>query len=52
MLRNVTQAKFRQSIDAVAETRSVLSGRKREPASAADSGRKPSQVFKDAAAVA
>jgi CHAD domain-containing protein len=28
MLRNVTQAKFRQSVDAVAETRAVLSGKK------------------------
>jgi CHAD domain-containing protein len=28
MLRNVTQAKFRQSVDAVAETRAMLSGKK------------------------
>jgi CHAD domain-containing protein len=28
MLRNVTQAKFRQSVDAVAETRAALSGKK------------------------
>ena len=33
MLRNVTQAKFRQSVDAVAETRAALSGKKAEPAS-------------------
>jgi CHAD domain-containing protein len=31
MLRNVTQAKFRQSVDAVAETRAALSGKKSEP---------------------
>ena len=30
MLRNVTQAKFRQSVDAVAETRSALASKKRE----------------------
>src|SRR5271170_5637589 len=35
MLRNVTQAKFRQSVDAVAETRATLSGKKSEPGSAA-----------------
>jgi hypothetical protein len=28
MLRNVTQAKFRQSVDAVAETRAALSSKK------------------------
>jgi CHAD domain-containing protein len=31
MLCNVTQAKFRQSVDAVAETRAALSGKKSEP---------------------
>lgn len=31
MLRNVTQAKFRQSVDAVAETRAALSAKKSEP---------------------
>jgi len=31
MLRNVTQAKFRQSVDTVAETRAALSGKKAEP---------------------
>jgi CHAD domain-containing protein len=43
MLRNVTQAKFRQSVDAVAETRAALFKKKTEsiPAIAA-SGRKPS----------
>jgi CHAD domain-containing protein len=43
MLRNVTQAKFRQSVDAVAETRAALSGKKFEPGSAAVTPvRKPS----------
>jgi CHAD domain-containing protein len=43
MLRNVTQAKFRQSLDAVAETRKALSSKKPEPAPAASaSGRKQS----------
>jgi len=43
MLRNVTQAKFRQSVDAVAETRKALSSQKPEPAPApAASGRKQS----------
>jgi CHAD domain-containing protein len=43
MLRNVTQAKFRQSVDAVAETRAALSSKASEPARAAASpGRKPS----------
>jgi len=43
MLRNVTQAKFRQSVDAVAETRAVLSSKKPEPVRAASAqGRKPS----------
>ncbi len=40
MLRNVTQAKFRQSVDAVAETRAALSGQKREPSRAVTSSRK------------
>jgi CHAD domain-containing protein len=43
MLRNVTQAKFRQSVDAVAETRAALSGKKSEPGPTAVSpARKPS----------
>jgi CHAD domain-containing protein len=43
MLRNVTQAKFRQSVDAVAETRAVLSNKKAEPVHAAAApSRKPS----------
>jgi len=42
MLRNVTQAKFRQSVDAVAETRAALSGKKSGPAHAASpQSRKP-----------
>lgn len=43
MLRNVTQAKFRQSVDAVAEARAALSGKKPGPAFAtAVPSRKPS----------
>jgi CHAD domain-containing protein len=42
MLRNVTQAKFRQSVDAVAETRAALFGKKSEPVRAAVPSRKPS----------
>jgi len=43
MLRNVTQAKFRQSVDALAETRTALSTKKSEPAPpAAAPGRKHS----------
>jgi CHAD domain-containing protein len=43
MLRNVTQAKFRQSVDAVAEIRVVLSTKKAEPVHAAAApSRKPS----------
>lgn len=42
MLRNVTQAKFRQSVDAVAETRVALSGKKSELAAPAVPSRKPS----------
>jgi CHAD domain-containing protein len=43
MLRNVTQAKFRQSVDAVAETRAALAGKKSEPIRAAGvPSRKPS----------
>src|SRR5580658_2121728 len=43
MLRNVTQAKFRQSVDAVAETRAALAGKKSEPIRAvAVPSRKPS----------
>jgi len=42
MLRNVTQAKFRQSVDAVAETRAALSGKKSGPPHAASpQSRKP-----------
>jgi CHAD domain-containing protein len=53
MLRNVTQAKFRQSVDAVAETRAAISNQRRDPASAANSGRKPVQdALKDTSAVA
>jgi CHAD domain-containing protein len=43
MLRNVTQAKFRQSVDAVAETRAALTNKSSEPAPAArPPSRKPS----------
>jgi CHAD domain-containing protein len=43
MLRNVTQAKFRQSVDAVAETRAALSAKKSEPMHAvAAPSRRPS----------
>src|SRR5580658_2377439 len=43
MLRNVTQAKFRQSVDAVAETRAALSAKKSEAIHAiAAPSRKPS----------
>ncbi|MGA8489840.1 MAG: CHAD domain-containing protein [Terriglobales bacterium] len=43
MLRNVTQAKFRQSVDAVAEARAAFSGKKSEPVrAAAVPSRKPS----------
>jgi CHAD domain-containing protein len=42
MLRNVTQAKFRQSVDAVAETRAALSGKKSEPVHTVAPPRKPS----------
>jgi CHAD domain-containing protein len=52
MLRNVTQAKFRQSVDAVAETRAALSGQKREPSRAATSSRKSDQETKVTPAVA
>jgi CHAD domain-containing protein len=51
MLRNVTQAKFRQSIDAVAETRAALSGKSSEPtAKTAAPTRKPSTGTTEAAA--
>jgi CHAD domain-containing protein len=51
LLRNVTQAKFRQSVDAVAETRATLSSLRREPTSS--SGRKPSlDLLKNTSAVA
>jgi CHAD domain-containing protein len=54
MLRNVTQAKFRQSVDAVAETRAAFSSKKTEPPrAAAVPGRKPSsQAGETSAAVA
>ena len=43
MLRNVTQAKFRQSVDAVTETRAALFSKKSEPVrAAAVSSRRPS----------
>ncbi len=43
MLRNVTQAKFRQSVDAVAETRASLFGKKSQAIDAAAApARKPS----------
>jgi CHAD domain-containing protein len=43
MLRNVTQAKFRQSVDAIAETRAALSIKKAEPIhETAAPSRKPS----------
>lgn len=43
MLRNVTQAKFRQSVDAVAETRTSLFGKKSQAVEAAAApARKPS----------
>jgi CHAD domain-containing protein len=51
MLRNVTQAKFRQSVDAVAETRAALSGKKSEPVQAvAAPSRKPSGATAGASA--
>ncbi len=54
MLRNVTQAKFRQSVDAVAEIRAAISGKKAEPVRVgATPSRKPStESFEVAAAVA
>jgi len=53
MLRNVTQAKFRQSVDAVAETRAALSSKKSEPAHAiAPPSRKPSVGSADPSAAA
>ena len=55
MLRNVTQAKFRLSVDAVAETRAALSGKNLELVSGdgASSRKPPAQpVSKAAAAVA
>jgi CHAD domain-containing protein len=42
MLRNVTQAKFRQSVDAVAETRAALSGKSEPIRDSAAPSRKPS----------
>jgi CHAD domain-containing protein len=54
MLRNVTQAKFRQSVDAVAETRAALSTKRSEPAHAtiAPSRKPPTQSAAATAAVA
>jgi CHAD domain-containing protein len=49
MLRNVTQAKFRQSVDAVTETRTAVFGKKSESVHApAESGRKPSTASAEA----
>jgi CHAD domain-containing protein len=51
MLRNVTQAKFRESVDAVAETRAALSGKKSEPVpKAVTASRKPSTASPEATA--
>jgi CHAD domain-containing protein len=51
MLRNVTQAKFRQSVDAVVETRVALFGKKSEPIHAAVApGRKPSTASAETSA--
>lgn len=51
MLRNVTQAKFRQSVDAVAETRAALSSKKPEPVQpVAVPSRKPSTASNGATA--
>jgi CHAD domain-containing protein len=51
MLRNVTQAKFRQSVDAVAETRAALCIKKSDPVHAAGSpNRKPSTTSAEAGA--
>ena len=54
MLRNVTQAKFRQSVDAVAETRAALSTKRSEPAHAtiAPSRKPPTESAAATAAVA
>jgi CHAD domain-containing protein len=53
MLRNVTQAKFRQSVDAVAETRAALSVKQSQPShEMLASSRKPSIGSDAAAAVA
>jgi CHAD domain-containing protein len=43
MLRNVTQAKFRQSLDAVAEIRTELAGKILRPAAQSPRTRKPSR---------
>ncbi len=51
MLRNVTQAKFRQSVDAVAETRAALSSKKPDSVHAAAApGRKPATASAGATA--
>ncbi len=51
MLRNVTQAKFRQSVDAVTETRAAVFGKKSESVHApAVPGRKPSTGSAEATA--
>ena len=53
MLRNVTQAKFRQSADAVAELRTALSSRRPGPGAAEPAlGRKPSSQVAPRSAVA
>ncbi len=51
MLRNVTQAKFRQSVDAVAETRTALAGKTSAPVNGdAASGPKRSAISSEARA--
>lgn len=53
MLRNVTQAKFRQSVDAVAETRAALSSKKPEPVQPVPAtNRKPPASARPSTAVA
>ena len=54
MLRNVTQAKFRQSVDAVAETRASLFGRKSQVSddAAAPARKPPAESVNVSAAVA
>lgn len=52
MLRNVTQAKFRHSVDAVAETRTALLGRRRDPASTPTPAHTSQELLKGTPAVA